>query len=159
MTQYFIKELDSLAKTTKDIAILQLAQKQPLFGFPNKPAQLFNSQKMNIHNIENKLTRFRIYPETELACKYNKPLYKTQYSEILVKYKNGFDMNVSKLIMHRMATSHSYTDENSYVSVKFQKNAGRTGGKFKPQDTESTRLQELSLMNNTFVVQSIMTYA
>ena len=34
-----------------------------------------------------------------------------------------------------MATSHSYTDENSYVSVKLQKNAGRTGGKLKPQDT------------------------
>ena len=48
-----------------------------------------------------------------------------------------------------MALSHSYTDENSYASVKFQKNAGRIGGKIKPQDTESTRLQELSLMNST----------
>ena len=48
-----------------------------------------------------------------------------------------------------MATSHSYTDENSYVSVKFQKNAGGPGGKLKPQDTERTRLQELSLMNST----------
>ena len=48
-----------------------------------------------------------------------------------------------------MATFHSVTDENSYVSVKFQKNAGRIGGKLKPQDTESTRLQELSLMNST----------
>ena len=38
----------------------------------------------NIHNTENKRTRFQIYPETELACKYNKPLYKTQYSEIHV---------------------------------------------------------------------------
>ena len=49
-----------------------------------------------------------------------------------------------------MATSRSYTDENSYLLVKFQKNTGRTGGKLKPQDTESTRLQELSLMNNTY---------
>ena len=48
-----------------------------------------------------------------------------------------------------MATSRSYTDENSYVSVKFQKNTGRIGGKLKPQDTDSTRLQELSLMKNT----------
>ena len=48
-----------------------------------------------------------------------------------------------------MATSHSFTDENLYVLVKFQKNAGRTGGKLKPEDTESTRLQELSLMNST----------
>ena len=49
-----------------------------------------------------------------------------------------------------MATSHSYTDENSYVSVKFQKNVGRTGGKLKPQDTERTCLQELSLMNSRY---------
>ena len=39
---------------------------------------------------------------------------------------------------------------NEYVSLKFQKNAGRSGGKLKPQDTESTRLQELSLMSNTY---------
>ena len=38
----------------------------------------------NIYSWENKLTRFQIYPETELACKYNKPVYKTQYSEIFV---------------------------------------------------------------------------
>ena len=56
----------------------------------------------NILNIENKLTRFQIYPETELACKYNKPLYKTQYSEIIVEYE---DMNTGKLIIHPMATS------------------------------------------------------
>ena len=46
-----------------------------------------NHKFRNIHNIENKLTRFQIYPETEIACKYNKPLYKTQYSEILSKTK------------------------------------------------------------------------
>ena len=48
-----------------------------------------------------------------------------------------------------MVASQSTTDENSYVQVKFQKNTGRTGEKLKPQDTDSTRLQELSLMNNT----------
>ena len=90
-----------------------------------------------------------MYPETKLACKNNKSLYKTQDSETLVEYENGFDTNTGRLIIHQVATSHSYTDENSYVSVKFQKNAGRTGGKLKPQDTESRRLQELSLMNNT----------
>ena len=47
-----------------------------------------------------------------------------------------------------MATSRSLTDENPYVSVKFQKNAGRIGGKLQPPDTESTRLQKLSLMNS-----------
>ena len=44
----------------------------------------------NIHTIENKLTRFEIYPNTELACKCTKPFYKTQYSEILVE--QGLDM-------------------------------------------------------------------
>ena len=32
----------------------------------------------NPHDIENKLTRFQIYQETEFACKYRNPLYKTQ---------------------------------------------------------------------------------
>ena len=51
------------------------------------------------------MTRFQIYPETELACKYNKPLYKLQYSEILVEYEDDFDINTGKLIIHPMATS------------------------------------------------------
>ena len=59
-------------------------------------------------------------------------------------------MNTGHLIVSPMATSHSITDENPYVSVKFQKSTGRIGGKLKPQDTESTRLQELSLMNGTY---------
>ena len=105
-----------------------------------------NYKIRNIHNIENILTRFQVYPETELAFKYTKPHCKTQYSEILV---GGFDINTGKLIIHSMATSHSTTDENSYVPVKFQMNTGRTGGKLKPIDTYSTRLQGLSLMNNT----------
>ena len=83
-----------------------------------------NHKFRNIHNFENKLTRFQIYPETELACKYNKPIYKTQYSEIHVEYENGFDMNTGHLIVNTMATSHSITDENPYVSVNFQKNTG-----------------------------------
>ena len=95
-----------------------------------------NYKFSNIHNIENKLTHFQLYPETDLACKYNKPLYKTQFSEILVEYENDFDMKTGNLIKHQIATHHSFTDENSYVSVKIQKNAGRTGGKLKPQDRE-----------------------
>ena len=107
-----------------------------------------NYRFRNFHNIENKLTRFQIHPETELACKYTKPLYKTQYSEILVEYKEGFDMNTGKLTLHPMATSHAATDENSYVRVQFLKNTGRIGGKLKTQDKDSTRLQELSLKIN-----------
>ena len=59
------------------------------------------------------MTRFQIYPETELACKNNKPLYRTQFSEILVEYENGFNKNTGKLVIHPMASSHSTTDENS----------------------------------------------
>ena len=58
------------------------------------PDQLRHSKYRfrNIHKIEKKMTRFQVYPETELACKYTKPLYKTQYSEILVEYEEVFDM-------------------------------------------------------------------
>ena len=92
----------------------------------------------------------QLYPEIELACKYKEPIYKKQYSEILVEYEHGFDMNTGHLIVDPMATSHSLIDGNLYVSVKFQKNIGRIGGKLKPQDADSTRLQELSLMNRTY---------
>ena len=95
------------------------------------------------------MTTFQIYPETELACKYTKPFYKPHYSENLVEYEDDFDMNTGNLILHEMATSRSTTDKNSYVPVQFQKNTGRVSGKLKPQDKDNTRLQELSLMNNT----------
>ena len=109
-----------------------------------------NQKLRNIHNIEIKLTRFQLCLEIEFACKYKKPLYKTHYSLILVEYEDVFDMNLAKLIKNQIATYHSYTDENSYASLKFQKNSGRTSGKLKRQDTESTRLRELSLMNSTY---------
>ena len=86
-----------------------------------------NFKFRHINKIENKLTQFQIYPEIELARKYTKPLYKTQYSEILVEYEDGgFDMNTGKLIILQMATSQSSIDENSYVPVKFQKNWWKT---------------------------------
>ena len=56
----------------------------------------------NIHNIENNLTRFQIYQETEIACKNRNPLYKTQYSEILVEYEKGFDMTTGKITLTLM---------------------------------------------------------
>ena len=68
----------------------------------------------------------------------------------LVEYKHGFNMNTGHLIVDPMATSQSLTDGNLYVSVKFQKNIGRIGGKLKPQDADSTRLQKLSLINRTY---------
>ena len=135
--------------------MIKFHQKYFIESFPIEevsPNQMRNNNNKfrNFHNIENELTQFQIYPETELACNYKKPIYKTQYSEILVEYEHGFDMNTVHLIVNPMAKSHSFTDGNPYVLVKFQKNIGRIGGKLIPQDADSTRLQELSLMNRTY---------
>ena len=56
------------------------------------------SRRFNIINkIEDKLTRFQIYPETKLACKYNTPLYKTQYSEKKVHCSQVSNGNKNRL--------------------------------------------------------------
>ena len=68
------------------------------------------------------MTRFQNYPETELACKYNNPLDKTQYSEILVGYEQGFDMNTGKVIKNPHARYHTTNDENPYIPVNLLKN-------------------------------------
>ena len=47
-----------------------------------------NAKFRNLHNIENKLTRFQIYPETELACKYKTPIYKI-FSKISEKHRKN----------------------------------------------------------------------
>ena len=96
------------------------------------------------------MTRFQIYQETELACKYRNPLHKTQYSEILVEYKKGFDMNTGKIKIDPYATGHPLNEGTSYIPVNFQKSNGQPGGHLKPHDIRSTRLQELSLMNNSY---------
>ena len=79
----------------------------------------------NIDGIENKLTRFQIYPETELACKFKTPLYKEQYSQIFVKYEKHFDMKTGKLLNNPYPTYHNKNDKNSYIPVNFLKNSGK----------------------------------
>ena len=113
------------------------------------PSRKQSKDFRNIHDIENKLTRFQIYQETEIACKYRNPLYKAQYSEILVEYEKRFDMNTGKIKFDPYATSHPINEGSSYIPVNFQKNTGQPDGKLKPHDSKSTRLQELSLMNST----------
>ena len=49
------------------------------------------------------------------------------------------------------ATIHLVNERTSYVPVNFQKSKGQPGGKLKPCDSKSTRLQELSIMNSTYV--------
>ena len=90
-----------------------------------------------------------MYPESEVACKHKIPLYKIEYSKILFEYEKGFDMKTGKLFINPTQINKSYTDENTYFPVTFLKN-GNVGGNFRPQDKDSTRLQELSLMNNTY---------
>ena len=105
----------------------------------------------NINGIENKLTGFQIDPKTEFACKYKTPIYKTQYPETLVEYEKIFDMKIGKLKSNPYPMYHNKNDENSYIPVTFLKNSGgNTSGKLRPQGKGSTRLQELSLMNNTY---------
>ena len=115
-----------------------------------KPSHKRSTDFENIHDIENKLTRFQIYHETEFACKYRNPLNKTQYSGILVEYEKGFDMTTGKIKFDPYATSHPINEATSYVPVNLIKNAGNPGGKLKPYDSKSTRLQELSLTNSTY---------
>ena len=113
------------------------------------PSRKQSNDFKNIHDIENKLTRFQINQETEFACKYRNPLYKTQYSEILVEYEKRFDMITGKIKFDPYATSHIINEGTSYIPVNFQKSTGQPGGKLKPYDNKSTRLQELSLINST----------
>ena len=48
------------------------------------------------------------------------------------------------------ATGHPLNEGTSYTTVNFQKITDQPGGKLKPHDSRSTRLQELSLMINTY---------
>ena len=114
------------------------------------PIERLSTNFRNIHNIENKLTPFQIFHKTEFACKYKNPLYKTQYSEILVEYDEGFDMTTGKIKFDLYATHHLINEDTSYIPVNLRKNTGNPGGRLEPYDSESTRLQELSLMNNTY---------
>ena len=114
------------------------------------PSHKRSNDFKNPHDIENKLTIFQFYQETEFACKYANPLYKTQYSEILVEYEQGFDMTTEKTKINPHSIAHYKNDRKPYTPVIFRKYNGQPGGKLTPIDNKSTRLQELSLMNTTY---------
>ena len=59
-------------------------------------------------------------------------------------------MNTGKIKFDPYATNHPINEGTSYVSVNFYKSTGQPGGKLKPHDSKSTRLQELSQMNSTY---------
>ena len=133
--------------------MIKTHEKYFIESIPNEqvnPSHRQSSDFRNIHDIENKLTHFQIYHETEFSCKYRNPFYKTQYSEIFVEYEEGFDMTFGKVKFEPYATGHYKNDGTPYVPVNFSKYNGQPGGKLQPSDSKSTRLQELSLMNNTY---------
>ena len=53
----------------------------------------------------------------EVACKYPKPLFKTQNSEIFVEYDNSFDMKTGKLNIDAAHPYQNGKDEKSYIPV------------------------------------------
>ena len=59
-------------------------------------------------------------------------------------------MNTGKIEFDPYSTGHPLKKRTSYITVNFQKSTGQPGGKLKQHDTRSTRLQKLSLMNNTY---------
>ena len=68
--------------------------------FEKVTLERFRLNKQNYNNINGivmKLTRFQINPETEVACKALKPIFKIQYSKILEEYEN---FGINKLESH-----------------------------------------------------------
>ena len=56
-------------------------------------------------------------------------------------------MTTGKTKFDPYATHHLISEDTTYILVNVRKNAGNPGGRLEPYDSESTRLQELSLMN------------
>ena len=68
-----------------------------------------------------------------------KPLFRSQDSENLVEYEQGFDMKIGKLILDTAEPNRNSDDKKTYVEVNNL-----------PENQDGTRLKELSLMNNTY---------
>ena len=73
-----------------------------------------NHKFRNIHNIEIKLTRFQIYRETELACKYRNPLFKTIFrkscgiqTRFRYEYRKNNKKNPTRHIILQMKEPHT----------------------------------------------------
>ena len=60
-------------------------------------------------------------------------------------------MKTGKLIITISYSNPNRKDEQSYIPVTFYKNKGTNGEKLLPEICDSTRLQQLSQMNNTYL--------
>ena len=47
---------------------------------------------------KNRLSRFEIYPEQRTFCNKPTPLHTTQYPDLFISYKEGFNLNTGKRI-------------------------------------------------------------
>ena len=83
---WFPEETCTVFQVAKiDARMIKFHQKNFIESIPFEkvnPSERLSTNFRNIQNIENKLTRFQIFHETEFACKNKKPFYKTQYSKI-----------------------------------------------------------------------------
>ena len=174
MTPQFTEESNCLAKMTKDTAIqlhativwfpedtcitFQVAKihagmikVHQIYFIESIPYKDVNTEKIrksnykfrNTNKIENKLIRFQIYPETELACSTSKnAIFRSSCRKRTRCYRK---------INHKSPCNILLNQRRNFIHPSTPpKNTGNTGGKIKPQDKDRTRLQELSLMNNSY---------
>ena len=59
-------------------------------------------------------------------------------------------MKTEKLIFEVADTNQNREDGKSYIPITFHKNYGHIGGNVFHENRDSTRLQELSLVKNTY---------
>ena len=66
-------------------------------------------------------------------------------------------MTTGKIKFDPYATSHPINEGTSYIPVNSLKSTGQPGGKLKPHDSKSTRLQELSLTRRACISVTFIT--
>ena len=102
------------------------------------PSQIrhHNIKFRNIQNIENNLTRFQVYHETEFhvnikihSTKDNIPKYLSNTTKVY--------MTTGKVNYNAHATHQPLNEGTSYIPVNLPKNTGNSRGKVKPPDTET----------------------
>ena len=93
-----------------------------------------------------------LYQGIRLTCKndqeYCDPTTRTQATFVWFPENTCTTFQITKTHARTIKLHQNYNDENSNIPVTFHKN-GNVGGKLCPRDKGSTRLHELSLLNNT----------
>ena len=62
----------------------------------NAPPTYSSLPNDNSNSDQTRLSRFEIFPNTNFFCNKPTPLHKTQYPDLFVTYKEGFNMNTGK---------------------------------------------------------------